>query len=329
MNKGYNLRMDDFSNIKVSTQTYIIHSNLDNVDLLSVLERIELDVPYDDISEDYDDSDEYDGIAFPRLIGASYKQTHRGQAKRRKLPAPKNTTGKNFLNCVSLTIQLDPSKNINVKLFHNGVFQLTGCKCYEHAKKSLVIIWSRMDKIEGLCVFKKNSGFSSTHMEAYIVSAMRNVDFRLGFNINREALTKHVMQNTAYKTADITQSFMGVQLTIPIEYVGDMIIHKLSFYPDREFTDETVRYDEFWDVKPDTRAKAKKPKSVTISVFQTGQVLMSGIDEKYQIPVFKWFVDEINKIKESIMVKKKEEKTFIEYIPKKRRSKFHFKTIFE
>ena len=329
MPKEYSIKMDDFSNIKVSTQTYIIHSNLDNVNLSSVLENIQLDIPYEDISEEYDDADDYDGITFPRIIGVSYKGQERGKGRKRKLPVARQESSKNFLNCVSLTIQLAPSKNINVKLFHNGVFQLTGCKCYEHAQKALVLIWSYMEKIPDLCHFKKNTGFSSTNMEAYIVSAMRNVDFRLGFNIDREALSEHITNNTAYKIAPIMQSFMGVQVTIPIEYVGDMLIHKLSFYPDREYTDEIVRYDEFWEVKPQVKIKATKPKAVTIAVFQTGQVLMSGIDEKYQTPAFKWFAEEINSVQDKIRIKDKEEKTFIEYIPKKRRSKFHFKTIFE
>lgn len=321
--------MDDFANIKVSTQTYIIHSNLDNVNLSSVLDNIALDLPYEEISEDYYDCDDYDGVTFPRIIGVSYKGIERGKSRKRKTRTPKHESSKNFLNCVSLTIQFDPDKNINVKLFHNGVLQLTGCKCYDHARKALIIIWSSMEKIEGLCRFKKNTGFSSTHMEAFIVSAMRNVDFRLGFEIDREALGLHITNNTAYKIAPIVQSFMGVQLSVPIESVGNMLIHKMSFYPDREFVDEVVRYDEFWDVKPEVKAKAVKPKAVTIAVFQTGQVLMSGIDEMYQTPVFEWFINEIAAIQDTIKIKTKTEKTFIEYIPKRRRSKFHFKTIFE
>lgn len=332
MNKEYSLRMADFSNIKVSTQTYIIHSNLHKVDLPEVLENIQLEIPYEDISEDYDDSDEYDGVTFPRIISASYKGKERGKARRRKIRTPRNESGKNFLNCVSLTVQLDPRKNINVKLFHNGVFQLTGCKCYEHAQKSLVVIWSTLEKIANVFEFKKNTDFPSTYMQAYIVSAMRNVDFRLGFDIDREALSKHITNNTPYKIVPIIESFMGVQLSIPIESVADMLIHKVSFVPGEDLSDEIVRYDELWEVKPDVKSKvvkAKKQKAITIAVFQTGQVLMSGIDEMYQTPVFEWFINEISKIQDEIKVKAPEEKTFIEYIPKKRRSKFHFKTIFE
>lgn len=316
----YDIKMNDFSAIKVSTQTFIIHSNLDSVNLLAVQEKIPLDAAYEDISDD-----EESEIEFPRIIAAAYKEKVRGKPKKRKKVLSEG--GKNFLNCVSFTVQIDPKKNINVKLFNNGVFQLTGCKCYEHARKALVIVWKAMRKLD-VFAYKRDSGFSASYMEAYVVSAMRNVDFRLGFEINREALATHISTNTEYKIVPIIQGFMGVQLSIPIESVADMIVHKISF-PEEEFLEEKVRYNAFWEIKPTEKIKAQKEKAITIAVFQTGKVLISGIDEMYQEPVFQWFIKEIKSIQNSIMIKKDIEKTFVEYLPKKRRSKFHFKTIFQ
>jgi hypothetical protein len=326
-NTIYDIRMDDFSTIKVSTQTFIIHSNLDSINLSSLQETIPLDVAYEDISDD----DEEDGIEFPRIITVSYKGKDRGKPKKRK-KVVSTEQSKNFLNCVSFTVQIDPKKNINVKLFNNGVFQLTGCKCYTHAQKALVAVWKAIQKTSAdVFRYKLGTGFSDSYMQAYVVSAMRNVDFRLGFEIDREALGTHIINNTKYKIVPIIQGFMGVQLSIPIESVADMIIHKISFPPGldgEEFLDEKVRYDAFWEIKPSEKVKAQKGKAITIAVFQTGKVLISGIDEMYQEPVFQWFIKEIKSIQDSIMIKKDEPKTFVEYLPKKRRSKFHFKTIF-
>lgn len=327
-NTTYDIRMDDFSTIKVSTQTFIIHSNLDSVNLSSIQETIPLDVAYEDIDEE----DEECGIEFPRIITVSYKGQDRGKPKKRK-KVLSTEEGKNFLNCVSFTVQVDPKKNINVKLFNNGVFQLTGCKYYAHAQKALVAVWKAIQKTVDVFQYKQGTGFSDSYMEAYVVSAMRNVDFRLGFEIDREALGTHIINNTVYKIVPIIQGFMGVQLSIPIESVADMIIHKISFPPDldeeEEFLDEKVRYDAFWEIKPTEKVKAQKGKAITIAVFQTGKVLISGIDEMYQEPVFQWFIKEIKSIQDLIMIKKDDPKTFVEYLPKKRRSKFHFKTIFQ
>lgn len=324
----YDIKMDDFSAIKVSTQTFIIHSNLDSINLSSLQEKIPLDVAYEDISDDEEEC----GIEFPRIITVSYKGKDRGKPKKRKKIV--TTEGKNFLNCVSFTVQIDPNKNINVKLFNNGVFQLTGCKSYSHAQKALVTVWKAIQKTPTVFQYKQGTRFPDSYMECYVVSAMRNVDFRLGFEIDREALGAHINNNTDYKIVPIIQGFMGVQLSIPIKSVSDMIIHKISFPPDLgdeiEFLDEKMRYDAFWEIKPTEKIKAQKEKSITIAVFQTGKVLISGIDEMYQEPVFQWFIKEIKSIQDSIMIKKEEPKTFVEYLPKKRRrSKFHFKTIFQ
>ena len=330
--KEYNIAMDDFSSIKVSTQTYIVHTNLDEVDLDLVVNNIAIDVPYEDLSDEYEAPEEDYASIFPRIIAVSYKGIKRGKLKKRKSPL-KAAGGKNFLNCVSMSVQLDPMKNINVKLFHNGVMQLTGCKAYEHAQQAIDVIWKALSQrkrtFEYIFEFKKDTGFSETNMEAYVVSAMRNVDFRLGFEIDREALGNHINENTPYRIDSILRGFMGVQLSIPIESVADMTIHKITYYDEGRKTDEIVRYDTLWKVKPAVKAKALKPKSITIAVFQTGQVLMSGIDEMYQIPAFKWFINEISSVQNLVKVKKEQPKNFVDFLPKKRRSKFRFKTIFE
>jgi glutamine amidotransferase-like uncharacterized protein len=112
-----------------------------------------------------------------------------------------------------------------------------------------------------------------------------------------------------------------------------MPVYKLSFPTDIKedefFNEEKIRYDQFWKVKPKEEEKALKGKTVTIAVFQTGKVLISGVHEIYQEPVFQWFVNEINSIQESIMIKKEEPKMFTDYLPKKRKSKFHSNTIFQ
>lgn len=316
--------MDDFSDIKVSTQTFIIHSNLDSVDLERLQEVVNIHVPY----EDLDDDDLDNGVEFPRIITVSYKGKERGAPKNRK--RVKTSTGKNFLNCVSFTVQFEPKKNVNVKIFNNGVFQLTGCKCYEHAQRALIAVWTVMQETANVFQFKKGTPFSDSHMEAYVVSAMRNVDFRLGFEVDREILGNHIMKNTSYKIVPIIQGFMGVQMAVPIDSVADMIVHKISFPSGGdEFIDEKITYSSFWDVKPSEKVKAEKKKCITIAIFQTGKVLISGIDEMYQKPVFDWFINEIKNIKDDVIINKPTPKTFVEYLPKKRKSKFHYKTIFQ
>ena len=325
--KNYNVTMNDFSCVKVSTQTFIIHSNLDDIQLMSVYDTLKMDVAY----EDLDDDEEF--VEFPRIITLSYKGVDKGKPKKRKNKVVVSKKGKNFLNCISFTVQIEPKKAVNVKLFNNGVFQLTGCKCYEHAKKTFLKVWSAMQNTPCVFEFKKEGFFSNAYMEAYVVSAMRNVDFRLGFEIDRERLGNYIIHNTQYNIVPIIQGFMGVQMSIPIESVADMSVHKISFPPDirddEVFLEETLRYDQFWKIKPKEEEKAMKGKAVTVAVFQTGKVLISGIDEIYQKPVFQWFIKEMDAIQDLVMIKKEEPKTFVDFLPKKRKSKFQSNTIFQ
>lgn len=280
--------------IKVSTQTFIIHSNLYDINLQDVSKQLALN---DDIN------------IFPRIVNISYKNEDRGlvfTTKKKKL------IGKNFLNCISLTVKINQDKNINVKIFNNGVFQLTGCKSYQHAKDTFLNVWENIDKLN-ICTFVKNTKFNETHLEAYVVSAMRNIDFNLGFEINRELFGDYIMRFTEYKVVPIIRGFMGVQIYVPIESIESMTIHKIT-YQDSQYSDEEMEYKKFWDIKPSVISKAQKKKFVTVAIFQTGHVLISGVDAKYQQPVYEWLINLIYSIKKLIEVTRNEPQSFSEFI---------------
>lgn len=67
---------------------------------------------------------------------------------------------------------------INIKLFKNGSFQMTWCKCYFDAKISIVSIWKAIKNILNL---------DDKNFQVYIVSALRKINFKLGFEVDREA----------------------------------------------------------------------------------------------------------------------------------------------
>jgi TATA-box binding protein (TBP) (component of TFIID and TFIIIB) len=285
--------MTNFDKITVSTQTYIARSNLNNIDLSKLNESL---TPSEEI------------------LVISYKGMSRGEnpkkKKKKKKPVTQEFKANNFSNCVTLDIQVE--KDINVKIFNNGVFQLTGCKCYQHAKDSVEIVW-RLIEAEGCYTFKTEGGFVKDAFEVYIISAMRNVDFRLGFEVDREELSKHVNDHTNYTVSPMVNGFMGVQITIPIETTHNMIIHRLNI-KDGEFTDSEDTYEKFWtDVDPSPE-KLQVSRSVTISVFQTGKVLMSGIDYMYEVDCYNWFISLIHAIKDKIMIVKKTKKTFMKKV---------------
>lgn len=289
--------MLDFNDIKVSTQTYIVRSNLQRINLDKIMSSLCLT---------------------DNVLSITYQGVSRGDVvKKKKKKGPK---GNNFLNCVTLSIMVE--KKINVKIFNNGVFQLTGCKCYDHARTSVIVIWNTLKPLDCIEGFKSDGGYSKGVFEAYIISAMRNVDFILGFEVDRERLGNHITNNTTYKVTPMVNVFMGVKITIPLETIKDLVVYRTRIDLETNKVTETEDvYERFLTEVEVNPAKLKEPRSISISVFQTGKVLMSGIDFMYQVGCYNWFVNTIQNIKDDIEIKKKEKKTF-------RKSKFAYKTLF-
>jgi len=59
----------------------------------------------------------------------------------------KNGSNQYFLNSVSIVILLE-SKLLNIKLFKNGKFQITGCKYEQHAVEGVTYLWEHIQRIQ-------------------------------------------------------------------------------------------------------------------------------------------------------------------------------------
>ena len=152
------------NDISVSTHTFIAYTNLNDLDLDCMFDEIEI------------------GNFLTHIL---YKKREKVIKKRKK---PRANT-KNFLNCVSFTFNMN-DKKVNLKLFRNGVIQLTGCKNVDHCKLGLVLFWDIIKNV--------NSCLKFDHLESYLVSVMRNVDFNLGFLVDREKLVKHIIEQEGH-----------------------------------------------------------------------------------------------------------------------------------
>lgn len=251
--------MLDFYDIPVSTQTYVARSNISDIKLNDLFEKI---VPND------------------RVIGIR----------------------KNFLNCISLTIMIE--KKINIKIFRNGSFQMTGCKHYAHANHCITVV------IEEFRAYPECYTLTDDDFCVYIISAMRNVNFELGFKINREALGVYIHKNTDFYVPPMTKGYMGVKINIPLSDVNNLKIFKLNFSKDSPPVETTTNYLEFFSkISPDEK-KLKQPRQISISVFQNGKVLMSGIDLDYQIDHYNWFINLIDEIKPIVCMEPAPKKSF-------------------
>ena len=259
----------NINTIPVSTHTFIAYTNLDNLNLEAIFNEVEI-------------SD--------CLIHVLYKKDEKGFKKKKK---PKVCT-KNFLNCISFTFDKN-NKKINIKVFRNGVIQLTGCKNFDHCKIGIMLFLDLIKSIN--CI--KHFNF----LELYLVSIMRNVNFNLGFLIDREKLGKYIIErSTTYKISPVIGGFIGMQFIVELKSIDDMPVYKFKIDQIGNMIEEDyILYKDFVKIIKVNNKVSKK--HINIAIFQTGRILISGVHEKYQNPLIEWFLNLVKEVKDDIKTK--------------------------
>ena len=243
------------------------------------------------------------------LTHVLYRKREKGEKKKRKVkPNPKN-----FLDCIFLTFQ-SSCKKVNLKLFKNGVIQLTGCKGVDHSKSVLLSFWK--------VVRKTTLRHRFDYLECYLVSVMRNINFNLGFPIDREKLGNYVVNNSnTYVISQVVGGFIDTKFVIFVESIKDMPVYRIKIENEKDIEEgETVKYEEFFDTAHFSNSGAKNKASkkyITVTIFQTGQILFSGPQEKYQDPVIDWFFSLAEKIADDIKVSRDDFFTLKDYLKPK------------
>ncbi len=309
-----------FSDIPVSTQTFTVRSNIQHIELHRFYDELQ---PMDPESP---------GGAQAAIICIKYQQNKKGcdpekdlKTKRKRATSKEQDAPKrNFLNCITLIIQIE--KRINIKIFKNGVFQLTGCKDIDNVRKCLKLILAELSKAnelaqQGSPCFQFEEG--SDDFVIYIKSAMRNIDFNLGFKVNRTMLAQRLA--CIYKEDDdvIIPDAIGnkmdvkVKLRITREELENLPVIKITNSTNSAHSspkEEEILYKNCLHIIEPDKKKLEtklKDKFVSISVFQNGKVLLSAMDASIQERYYQWFINLISEIEEDIKPPVLPKKTFL------------------
>jgi TATA-box binding protein (TBP) (component of TFIID and TFIIIB) len=300
-----------FADIPVSTQTFTVRSNIQHIELHRFYEELQ---PKDPESKNPLSDD---GRRAAAILSINYKDNKKGsdpekdkKVKKKRTIKEQKKPKRNFLNCITLIIQIE--KRINIKIFKNGVFQLTGCKNVDNVRRCLILILQELSKTD---CFKFTEG--ATNFDIYIISAMRNIDFDLGFKVNRTLLSDYLTYIYDEDDDVIIPDAIGNKMDVKVKLrmtrkeLEHIPIIKLS-YP--SFKETTVLYKDCLNVIEPNKKKLEnklKDKFVTISVFQNGKVLLSAIDASIQEKYYDWFINLIKKIEDDIKPPQQAKKTFI------------------
>ena len=198
---------------------------------------------------------------------------------------------KYFRNSLTVVMFIT-NKFINFKVCRNGTFQLTGCKTEEHAEKCIKFIWTYM---------KDNQDLYTVENEEtpyfLVIPSMRNIDFSLGFLVDREKLNQHMInkQDNLHCLLETSFGYTGLNIKMPLEEdITQLQIKKLVFKDDSWIENNTV-YGEFLNTLPEKERKKKEyDRYNTFLVFQSGKVIHSGISSEYMKKAFYTFMEIIN-----------------------------------
>ena len=314
-----------FADIPVSTQTFTVRSNIQHIELYKFYDELQ---PKDPDAEYRSEDKGCQREA--AILCVKYQQHKKGcdpekdlKTKRKRTTAKEQEAPKrNFLNCVTLIIQIE--KRINIKIFKNGVFQLTGCKDIDNVRRCLKLILTELSNANERAKTKENCAvfrFEGEHeLVIYIKSAMRNIDFDLGFKVNRTLLAKRLTciydEDDDVIIPDAIGNKMDVKIKLRItrEELEHLPITKITNPTHKTPKEEEILYKNCLHIiEPDKKKLESKLKDkfVSISVFQNGKVLLSAMDSSIQEKYYNWFTQLISEIENDIKPPVLPKKTFI------------------
>ncbi len=232
------------------------------------------------------------GIPDGSIITLKLKDKVRGVDLKKRKIEPENKDGKKkrnyFRNSVTIVMIID-DKIINFKISRNGKFQMTGCKFDEHAERCVKYIWSYLKNTD---IYQFNN--NNSHLIVRFVPAMRNIDFDLGFKVNREKLDWYINMKTNYVSLlETSFGYTGVNIKIPItKPILELKLKQIEYKDDKWSNITYVSYKTYLDTldEKERLKKLNKKRRNTFLVFHSGKVIFSSINYDFMVGPYRTFI---------------------------------------
>ncbi len=226
-------------------------------------------------------------LPYGSIISIQKKKELRGVQLKTKRTLSSSETPSNkdyFLHSVTLVIVLENDKQINMKVSSNGKLQITGCKCDEHFIDSIIYVYKIMNDVEKWTGEKLYSFITGDHLQVIFNTVMQNMDFNVGFEINRQKLDKFIEKHTRHTSIFEGSLATGVNIKVKSNPLVEPTILKVE-YIDNKTVKSYSSFEEYNRLL-DKKKESKKDKHHTFLVFSSGSVIMSsrgsGMKEIYE-----------------------------------------------
>lgn len=303
------LKFPEFDDIKVSTKTFVVKTNL-FLNLKKLFDYLPI-TEYTVIpkkrgrKKKIGNSENNITVESGSIVTMKYENKIRGvELKQKKSQNSKKKKSKWFRNSFTIVMIID-NKPINFKICQNGVFQITGCKFDEHAEKCVKYIWLYIKHLQNI-IYSFSEG---ENFEALFVPAMRNIDFSVGFMVDREKLSRYMSVQTEFHSLlETSFGYTGVNIKIPIDYdISKMEIRKIVFTDSNFDKEEKINnitdlnknwkeidtyYQEYLDklTEKEKSKKLNKERYNTFLIFHSGKTIMSSINAAFARDSYYYFI---------------------------------------
>lgn len=292
------LNFKKFEDIKVSTKTFIIMTNLEIdikklFDFLPITEYIVIPKKRGRKKKEIVKDPNQD-IKDGSIITLDLANSVRGVLLKNKKKRKDGRTNY-FRNSITIVMIMN-SKKINFKISRNGKFQMTGCKTDEQAEKCVKQIYEYIKDNKEIYKMK------DSNFKALFIPAMRNIDFSLGFIVDREKLNSFINNNNDLSFRSILETsigYAGVNIKAPVNMPIQSIMLKQLTNEDGIYKEEKVPFSVYLDSLSEKERQKKIDKDDyrvnTFLIFQSGKVIMSSMCEDFARNSYNEFIDIVKK----------------------------------
>lgn len=284
-----------FEDIPVSTKTFIVRTNI-TVDIEKLFQFLPITnfvlVPKRrGRKKKITITDPNKNIPDGSIITLDLANNIRGVVLKKKKKNNDKSTDY-FRNSITVVMVVD-NKKINFKISRNGKFQMTGCKQDRHSELCVKYIWEYIRNQPELFTLTEK------HFKAMFIPAMRNIDFNLGFILDREKLGRYFNTNTDYcSLLEASVGYTGVNIKVPVKKsITTLKLKELTYKNGNWVEPDYVSYQTYLDtLKPkEQQKKLDKERFNTFLVFHSGKTIMSSMCEDFARETYYEFISIIQK----------------------------------
>lgn len=207
-----------------------------------------------------------------------------------------------FRNALNIVMMRTKDKKINMKLSQNGKIQMTGCKEEEDAQFCLKYLFQHISEYcPDSLVYKEN--MKNNHLDISFFTVMTNLDFNIGFHINRQKLNQLINRETVFNSLlETSFGYTGVNIKIEVPYDPDVNIDRLQLLRENNWSKSFIKYDEYLQKNGEMYYKneLQKKRYNTFLVFHSGNIIMSGMRLDKMTNHFKEFCEFLLKYRADI-----------------------------